>query len=207
MDYQDRNRAAQGTQQGLKTWRKVRRKSTTARLLPTATPRPQSYRRPGWPTPTSTPQTGLASDYLNHFNEAIMLLEMVATCPDCLADFHGWQPMSYREHFQASRFKGRDLAIAAYDAANPVARDRLNTLARTMTSVIEITRGNMTADRSPEAAAALAEHAASWLKLLIARAGAVINGRIDIPDADAPQTVVDGLMRHAAGQDLAALKC
>ena len=57
------------------------------------------------------PATGLASDYLNHFNEAIMLLEMLSSCPDCRGDFLSWQPRSYREHFQASRFKGRLLAI------------------------------------------------------------------------------------------------
>jgi hypothetical protein len=32
------------------------------------------------------PTTGLATDYLNHFNEAIMLLDLVATVPDCLPD-------------------------------------------------------------------------------------------------------------------------
>ena len=48
-----------------------------------------------------------------------MLLEMLSSCPECLDDFLGWRPMSYREHFEASRFKGRDLAIAAYDAADP----------------------------------------------------------------------------------------
>lgn len=207
MDYQDRNRAAQGTQQGTQDVAQSAAQIDDGTLVADSDAAAAIISAPRLADANINPETGLASDYLNHFNEAIMLLEMVATCPDCLADFHGWQPMSYREHFQASRFKGRDLAIAAYDAANPVARDRLNTLARTMTSVIEITRGNMTADRSPEAAAALAEHAAAWLKLLIARAGAVINGRIDIPDADAPQMVVDGLMRHAAGQDLAALKC
>ena len=61
------------------------------------------------------PLTGLATDYLNHFNEAIMLLEMLSSCPDCLDDFLTWRPVSYREHFMASRFRGRDLAIAAYD--------------------------------------------------------------------------------------------
>ncbi|MEO8318885.1 MAG: hypothetical protein ABI561_11235, partial [Bradyrhizobium sp.] len=29
------------------------------------------------------PRTGLATDYLNHFNEAIMLLEMVPDMPEC----------------------------------------------------------------------------------------------------------------------------
>ena len=86
------------------------------------------------------PDTGLATDYLNHFNEAIMLLEMLDACPDCAEDFLAWRPMSYREHFEASRFKGRELAIAAYDAAAPDARDGLDALTATMTVVLEATR-------------------------------------------------------------------
>src|SRR6266496_1966746 len=60
------------------------------------------------------PQTGLATDYLNHFNEAIMLLEMIPDMPECAQDFLLWYPLSYREHFMASHFKARDLAIEAY---------------------------------------------------------------------------------------------
>jgi len=37
------------------------------------------------------PNTGLATDHLNHFNEAIMLLEMVVELPDCIADLNAWQ--------------------------------------------------------------------------------------------------------------------
>src|ERR1700687_2380989 len=76
------------------------------------------------------PATELATDYLNHFNEAIMLLEMLSGCPDCREDFLGWRPVSYREHFMASRFKGRDLPIAAYDGADPNVRGWLDPLAR-----------------------------------------------------------------------------
>ena len=65
------------------------------------------------------PRTGLATDYLNHFNEAIMLLEMVPDMPECAEDFLGWQPLSYAEHFTASNFKARDLAIEAYESADP----------------------------------------------------------------------------------------
>src|SRR6476660_10435593 len=64
------------------------------------------------------PRTGLATDYLNHFNEAIMLLEMIPDMPECAEDFLGWRPLSYAEHFTASHFKARDLAIAAYDSAD-----------------------------------------------------------------------------------------
>ena len=143
------------------------------------------------------PATGLATDYLNHFNEAIMLLEMLSDCPDCIDDFLGWRPMSYREHFAASRFKGRDLAIAAYETADPVLRNCLDTLAATMSAVLEATRAAMTTDMPHEAAGLLAERAASWLKPLVARAGAVINGETDAGFGQAlvPQAVVDGLMK------------
>src|SRR5215813_12465452 len=68
------------------------------------------------------PRTGLATDYLNHFNEAVMLLEMVPDLPDCAEDFLQWRPLSYPEHFTASNFKARDLAIEAYEAADPAVR-------------------------------------------------------------------------------------
>src|SRR3979409_2184479 len=64
------------------------------------------------------PRTGLATDYLNHFNEAIMLLEMIPDMPECAEDFLEWRPLSYSEHFTASHFKARDLAIAAYDSTD-----------------------------------------------------------------------------------------
>jgi hypothetical protein len=145
------------------------------------------------------PATGLATDYLNHFNEAIMLLEMLSSCPDCRDDFLGWRPKSYREHFEASRFKGRAMAIAAYDAADPSLRGCLDTLAGTMTAVLEATRAAMSSDIAPQAAVALAERAAALLRPLVARAGAVINGE-DTADAGepmTPQAVVDGLMKRA----------
>jgi hypothetical protein len=142
------------------------------------------------------PVTGLATDYLNHFNEAIMLLEMLSNCPDCLDDFLAWQPLSYREHFATSRFKGRDMAIAAYDAADPNLRRCLDALAGTMTAMLEATRAALRSDMPPEAGGLIAEAAAAWLKPLIGRAGAVINGETDAK-ASAPaalQAVVDGLM-------------
>jgi hypothetical protein len=142
------------------------------------------------------PRTGLATDYLNHFNEAIMLLEMLSACPDCIEDLMAWQPLSYRDHFAASRFSSRDLAITAYEAAAPAARECLDALAGTMTAVLEATRVALRADMPAETAALVAARAAACLKPLIARAGAVINGEADAAEHDAPQAVVDGLMKQ-----------
>jgi hypothetical protein len=143
------------------------------------------------------PVTGLATDYLNHFNEAIMLLEMLSSMPDCAEDFIAWRPMSYHEHFAASRFKDRELAIAAYDIANHAARQRLDELADAMNAILQATREAVMF--SPQAAGALAMQAAGSLKPLVARAGAVINGHHICPveeTDDAPQAAIDALFEH-----------
>lgn len=59
--------------------------------------------------------TLLATDYLNHFNEIVMLLEMVPDMPDMLADCRDWTPKTYAQHFSDSGFSDRELAIAAYE--------------------------------------------------------------------------------------------
>jgi hypothetical protein len=148
--------------------------------------------------PHVNPATGLATDYLNHFNEAIMLLEMLSSCPDCLDDFLAWRPMTYREHFAASRFKGRDQAIAAYEAADADVRKSLDGLAATMTAMLEATRAALRSGIPPQAGGLIAEAAAAWLKPLVARAGAVINGEAEpTPNAPAaPQALVDGLLKR-----------
>jgi hypothetical protein len=143
------------------------------------------------------PATGLATDYLNRFSEAVMLLDMLASFPEFREDFLAWEPMSYREHFRHSHFTTRDLAVAAYDKADPDLRNSLDTLAVTMTIVLEATRAAMDdTERGPETVAALAGNAIGWLKPLIARAGAIINGETDVKNAPTPQEVVDKLMKR-----------
>lgn len=61
------------------------------------------------------PQTLLATDYLNHFNEIHMLLGMIAEMPDCIDDITEWEAISYQDHFKYSVFQDKDLAIEAFD--------------------------------------------------------------------------------------------
>lgn len=62
-------------------------------------------------------ETLLATDYLNHFNEVIMLLELVPDMPECLEDVKEWQPKSYEDHFADSTFSDKKLAVLAYNNA------------------------------------------------------------------------------------------
>ena len=61
------------------------------------------------------PETLLATDYLNHFNEVVMLIEMSADMPDCVEDVVCWEPISYEEHFLRSGFAAKELAVLAYE--------------------------------------------------------------------------------------------
>ena len=134
------------------------------------------------------PRTGLATDYLNHFNEAIMLLEMIPDMPECADDFLVWQPLSYREHFTASSFGARDLAIEAYDSADTVIRTEFDNLTSAMTSILTAVGAAMREATQDKTRATLAEQATNWVKPLVALAGGVINGGAE---AD-----VDYIMTH-----------
>jgi hypothetical protein len=122
------------------------------------------------------PRTGLATDYLNHFNEAIMLLEMIPDMPECAEDFLTWHPLSYAEHFTASNFKARDLAIEAYESAHPAIRGEFDRLTATMTSILTAVGSAMREASQDKTRATLAEQATGWVKPLVALAGGVING-------------------------------
>lgn len=60
-------------------------------------------------------QTLLATDYLNHFNEIVMLLDMLPDMPDMIEECMVWEPKSYKNHFADSMFSDKQLAIEAYD--------------------------------------------------------------------------------------------
>jgi hypothetical protein len=122
------------------------------------------------------PRTGLATDYLNHFNEAIMLLEMVPDMPECAEDFLTWRPLSYAEHFWASNFKARDLATEAYESADPKIRAEFDGITGKMTSILVAVGDALRKATQDETRAALAAQATNWVKPLVILAGGVING-------------------------------
>jgi len=157
-------------------------KSTAAKPAPSERPAPgkvcrgDGARAAQLRAANINPRTGLATDYLNHFNEAVMLLEMIPDMPECADDFLGWHPLSYAEHFTASNFKARDLAISAYDSADPVIRAEFDNITSAMTSILTAVSVAMREVRQDKTRATLAEQATGWVKPLVALAGGVING-------------------------------
>ncbi|MEQ9170216.1 MAG: hypothetical protein RLN77_03790 [Rhodospirillales bacterium] len=80
--------------------------------------------------------TLLATDYLNHFNEIVMLLEMVPDMPEIMEEVKAWQPKGYVEHFRDSTIADRELAMEAYDHVLPVYREPFDHTVRQLDNVV-----------------------------------------------------------------------
>ena len=147
--------------------------------------------------------TLLASDYLNHFHELVMLLEAISSEPQGFADdLLSWRPLTYEEHFAESGFRDKNLAIAAYRRAPPKIRARFDeAVARlhgeAVTLIAEVAtdlnRGNRNLNKT-------CEKAALRLRILIDEANAIANGEAltDRTDPDTPgdvggQAAIDAL--------------
>jgi hypothetical protein len=138
-------------------------------------------------------RTLLATDYLNHVNEIIMLLELVPDAPECLEDCKAWQPMTYVEHFQASSIADRDLAIEAYGFSPPEFRSTFDRLTAEMHRVIAGVLASLiaaTAQGDEERARRVVELAVGALKTMVEQASSTIHGDVQIMD----QAEIDGLM-------------
>jgi len=138
------------------------------------------------------PRTGLATDYLNHFNEVVMLLEMLPDMPDCAEDVLAWEPLDYIGHFERSSFADKRLAIRAYAAAPRDVRAHLETIVCSLNEEIRAAQAVLRAG-DPDAAGELAARAEKEIKPLIADASGAIHGRIDGESFDEGQAEIDAL--------------
>ncbi len=132
------------------------------------------------------PATGLATDYLNHYNEVAMTVASLADMPDMRESVLAWRPLGYPAHFLHTGFAERGLAIAAYIAApRDVKTKFLATRAELDTCVAGVQR-RLSADDPPAA-----DEDAAAIFAGIARLGGVINGGQGAP-----------LLQRSAEQDL-----
>ncbi len=121
----------------------------------------------------------LATDYLNHFNEAVMLVQMVADMPEMLDEIRAWAPKSYCDHFRDSGFANRALAVDAYNnapdryrAALVMIADALN--ARIAAAITEL--GHFIAQGDDNRLRLACDDAVRDLGALIDQASGVIHG-------------------------------
>lgn len=137
------------------------------------------------------PNTRLATDYLNHFNDVVMMLELVPDMPDCAEDVVGWTPVAYDDYFRNSHFRERDLAILAWEKADPTIRSEFEAtithLDCAMAEAIDLV--DTWDGQDPAGAHHLRAFVGDRLKPLIANASGIINGPPGVHAAAAPDSL------------------
>jgi hypothetical protein len=137
--------------------------------------------------------TLLATDYLNHFHELVMLFEAVpAEDQDFTPDLLAWRPLTYEEHFAESGFRDKNLAIAAYRRAPAKIRARFDEAVARLHGEAVTLIGEVAAELNGKNKRRLVKRcaeAAERLRILIDEANTIANG--EVPGRGGPAAVGD----------------
>jgi len=146
------------------------------------------------------PASGIANDYLNHFNEVLLLIENLPTLlPEMLDELLEWKPVTYREYFAKSQLPGSVRALQIYDGLDENFRrdfesiiDGINAMALASIEVIRAHR-SQTGDLDPSRVSEFCENASSAIRSALNRAADLVNnGRTSA--AESPQGMADRLI-------------
>ncbi|HEB79383.1 MAG TPA: hypothetical protein ENI79_02775 [Rhodospirillales bacterium] len=138
-------------------------------------------------------QTLLATDYLNHFNEIVMTIEMIPDMPEFLEEAKEWKPKTYKEHFQGSSIADKDLAIEVYDHVPAKYRDPFEKTIGQVDHLIAVTLEKLEGDLKRGDSELLRENATSLSRViqrLMDTAAAIIHGSENTMD----QEEIDALL-------------
>jgi hypothetical protein len=144
-------------------------------------------------------ETGqLSTDYLNRYNEALMLIEMAAMDPSIIEDLSAWRPLGYVAHFENAGLRCGPGAIAAYHDLTPLSRQAFEHLCAGMDRLVMSVVNALNALKDPEDAVFVVEIAAGSFRSLLSRATAFINTGGDLAaaafDESELQSTVDQLI-------------
>lgn len=137
------------------------------------------------------PVTGLATDYLNHYNEVAILIGTLADMPDMAECVRDWRPVGYPTHFARTGFTERGLAIAGWLVVSRDVKAQFCAVRAELESRIADVQRRLATTLAPE----LIADEAPAIFADIARLGGVINGGRGAPmlQQSAAQDLVDSL--------------
>lgn len=128
------------------------------------------------------PASGIANDYLNHFNEILLLIENLPTLlPEMLDELLEWKPVTYREYFAKSLLPGSARALQIYDGLDDGFRrefesiiDGVNAMA---VASVEVIRAHRTPDGEldPSTVSDFCENASCAIRSALNRASDLVN--------------------------------
>ncbi len=153
------------------------------------------------------PASGVANDYLNHFNEILLLIEnLPIMLPEMVDEILQWRPKSYQEYFQNSPLPGSAEALRIYDTLPDAFRrdfeamiGRLDSLALESIAVIGAHRGP-DGEIAPEKVEDFCARTSVEMRAMLARTADLVNHGHAMP-AETPQGMADRLLNSTTGRD------
>ena len=149
------------------------------------------------------PASGIANDFLNHFNEILLLVEnLPVLLPEMLDELLAWQPTTYCAYFTRSNLPGTAEALATYDTIDADLRahfealvDQLNEQASAIVAEVGAHRG---ADGSIDAdsIAGYCAAASRQFRMVLDAAAEVVNSGHAVT-VEAVQSRADRLLANA----------
>lgn len=150
------------------------------------------------------PASGIANDYLNHFNEILLLIENLPTLlPEMLDELLEWRPVTYREYFAKSLLPGSARALQIYDGLDDGFRrefegviDGVNAMAQASIEVIRAHR-DPNGELDPSKVSDFCENASCAIRSALNRASDLVNNGHEKAD-ETPQHMADRLIPRVA---------
>lgn len=127
------------------------------------------------------PASGLANDYLNLFNEVVMLIEQLPDMPELIDDLLAWRPTTYKDYFSRSILPGRHSALDTYAELNAGFRRNFEAIVaeldRIATASVALIRHHLHKKglAEPEVLAELCGKAGTALRSVLERASTTVN--------------------------------
>jgi hypothetical protein len=148
-------------------------------------------------TPHSAPEdkTGLSTDYLNHYSEILMLIEMASFDESIVAEIGAWQPIGYRDYFLKSPLRRAASAIEAYDQLAEEQRVAFEQIIEALDKLAQAAILALQPPCHPRNVVLIGEVIGPAIRRQIDRAAAFLNsGHAASPDKDDTQAMIDRLI-------------
>jgi hypothetical protein len=146
------------------------------------------------------PASGIANDYLNHFNEVLLMIEnLPILLPEMIDEIWQWKPVSYTEYFKNSPLPGSAETLRIYGGLEKEFRADFESMIELLNGIVlssvDVIFTHRLADGSiePEAIEDICEQYSADLRAVLDRTADLVNHGY-APPLERPQHMVDRLL-------------
>ena len=152
----------------------------------------------------TNPESGLANDYLNHFNEIFLMVEnFPILLPEMIDEMSEWRPVSYVEYFENSPLPGSAEALRIYDSLDKNFRADFETMVELLDGIVQgaieviLTHRMPDGNIDPAGIEQTCEQYSADLRAVLDRTADLVNHG-HAPPLERPQHMADRLLLAAA---------